>query len=519
MSRFKESLYFIKHMQAFDQYHILSETEFEKCFLEVWDGLKNYKEELIVAKQDKARKDIEKLREQVDKLDVHDDEHIDSFLDSLDNDSEDEYSLISRSMLYENLYASFRFIYQAEKVLDQMEVEGISFNQAQDLMTTCSMLQVNSTNVFLSLDDDFSFSKKYSICGDMYSMSASIYRKLHSICSSENVDSSEPIEVTKFDGILNKLRCKYICSSLLVLKLFLVFVVFYVSPLYSDGIHWVAGKLIRILREVLFNKRIIQFVVNGDFYGNSDKPHSTTRMYVYFAMGNSDRYCIRLDFPHQGEECIHLNINQPGIKQSTGFPMAKNNVKIRKLKDTDIFEELFYEADDLYWFRHDYAKKVKSIDNHETKKMLENLLHDQAHIEIGACNDGTAAESENVMKDDVTDFTLAFFEALNDYGIMPRMDGIFDNDRVYQYLLFEDYIYDVTLKLGNVEMNRQLGIGDDRFLKEQDVDYIANAVHKEFKGYIKMKFPYDDTLLNLADADMGYCDFIEKCLDRLDEMC
>lgn len=514
MSCFKQSLFFIKYMQEYDQYHILSEAEFEQCFLEDWDGFNKYKENLLAIRQNKASQDLECSREQVDKFNINDD-HIDVLLDSFGKDSNDEKLQISRSLLYEDLYASFRFVYQAEKVLDQMELEGISLDQAESLMTVCSMLQVSSTNVFLKLDDDFSFSKKYSICGDMYSMAASIYRKIHSICSSEGIDSGEHIQVTRFDRILNRLRCKYIRSSLMVLKMFLVFALLNVSPLYYDGVHKVSGGLIRILREVLFNKRIIQFVINGDFYGDSDKPHSTTRLYIYLAMGNSDRYCIRLDFPHQDEECIHLNLNHPGVKQSIGFPIAKNSRAIEDLKELDYFDGLFYESDDLYWFMHDFAKKVKAIDDSEIKKRLEDLLHVQAHIELGACDGGL----DDVTKDDVTDFTLAFFEALNDYGIMPRMDGIFDNDRVYQYLLFEDYIYDVTLKLGNVEMNRQLGIGDDRFLKEQDVDYIANAVHKEFKGYIKMKFPYDDTLLNLADADMGYCDFIEKCLDRLDEMC
>ena len=475
-SRFKQSLFFIKHMQHHDSYHILSDPEFEKRYIEKWDGFANFIKEKF---PDNTREDF------------------------------------SRISLHENLYASFRFIYLVDSILDKMELNGISLDVSDELTVACSMLQTNSTNVFLSLDDDFSFSKKYMICGDMYTLANNMYRKMLSICSTQHVDSSEPISITRYDGILNRLRCKYIRSSLMVLKMFLVLVVLNISPLYSEGIHSVAGELIQILREVLFNKRIIQFVINGDFYGNSDKPHSTTRLYIYFAMGNSDRYCIRLDFPHQGEECIHLNLNQPGVKQSIGFPIAKNSRAIEDLKELDYFDGLFYESDDLYWFMHDFAKKVKAIDDSEIKKRLEDLLHVQAHIELGACG----GELDGVTKVDVTDFTLAFFEALNDYGIMPRMDGIFDNDRVYQYLLFEDYIYDVTLKLGNVEMNRQLGIGDDRFLKEQDVDYIANAVHKEFKGYIKMKFPYDDTLLNLADADMGYCDFIEKCLDRLDEMC
>lgn len=470
-SRFKQSLFFIKHMQHHDSYHILSDPEFEKLYIEKWDGFANY------------------IKEQ--------------FPDLID--TREDFSRIS---LHENLYASFRFIYLVDSILDKMELNGISLDVSNELTVACSMLQTNSTNVFLSLDDDFSFSKKYMICGDMYTLANNMYRKMLSICSTQHVDSSEPISITRYDGILNRLRCKYIRSSLMVLKMFLVLVVLNISPLYAEGIHSVAGELIQILREVLFNKRIIQFVINGDFYGNSDKPHSTTRLYIYFAMGNSDRYCIRLDFPHQGEECIHLNLNQPGVKQSTGFPIGKNAKVISELKKLEYFDEIFYESDDLYWFRHDYAKEIKKHPDEYQK--LEKLLHDQSHIKI---------ESDGISKTSVTDFTMAFFEALNDYNIQPRMDGVTDNDRAYQYILFQDYIYDIELRLENVDLNRQLGIGDEAVLKERDLDTIANAVYDKFIEYIKEKFPYDETLLNLADADMEYSDFIGKCLDRLDEMC
>ncbi len=469
-SRFKQSLYFIKQTQTYNVYHLASDSEFEKKYLERWDGISDY---------------MEKHQEDIDA----------------------KYNL---SHLSENLYASFRFIYQVDLLLDQMECDGISLEKASNLMTACSMLQVNSTDVFIHLDDDFSFSKKYSICSDCYVLANNLYQQMIAICSARDIDSQQTIQISGYDEIITKLRSKYIRSSLMVLKIFLIFVILQTSPLYSDGVHAVADKLIQTLREVFFNKRIIQVVINGDFYGDSDKPHSTTRLYIYFAMNNSDRYCIRLDFPHQGEECIHLNLNQPGIKQATGFPIQKNSEILEKCREAECLEKFFYENDDLYWFRHDFAHELKKIKDTELHKELDDFQHVQSHLQI---------ESDSVSKANVTEFTMAIFEALNDYEIISRLDGTIDHDMAYQYILFQDYIYDVMLQLENVDFSRKLGISKYKLLKDKDIESANEIIHDTFRQYIKGKFPGDEVLLDLADADMNFYDFIMKCLDRLDTMC
>ena len=57
-----------------------------------------------------------------------------------------------------------------------------------------------------------------------------------------------------------------------------------------------------------------KMIVDTDIYGANKKFHKSTRIEVYFEMSNSGRYCIRLDHLYQGEETIHLNMNEPSRK-------------------------------------------------------------------------------------------------------------------------------------------------------------------------------------------------------------
>ena len=101
-------------------------------------------------------------------------------------------------------------------------------------------------------------------------------------------------------------------------------------------------------------------------------------------MGNSDRYCIRLDFPHEGEDNIHLNINEPAHKHSSGFPFGEDGYieAFNICQDEAVFNELFYFLNDLYWFRSNYATVIKHIgkNNKEQGQALEGFLQKMRHL-------------------------------------------------------------------------------------------------------------------------------------------
>lgn len=414
---------------------------------------------------------------------------------------------------YSNIYDSFKFIYDVDGILDEIFCEGLTLNHAESLMNSCSFLSTVSTNAMIYIDDDFSFAKKYSLANDLHLMAKAMYDSMMIIhtTSEEDYSRDDVLYISEFDELENCLSCKYIRNGIAVLKLFHVLAILQISPLHNDGVHKIAKKLIQLLREVLYDKRIIKMIVDTDFNGFNKKFHKSTRIKIYFAMSNSDRYCIRLDLPHQGEETIHLNINEPAHKQSTGFPFNGDEIqKARSIcEDDSIFNELFYFKDDMFWFRSNFITTVTKIGikDVEKGKKLKEFQHDRGHLCISLPDD------ENIRS--VSDFSAAFAEVMTEYE-KEYIYGDTDNndDILYQYMLFHDYIFDTVIKIKANDIHQKL-LGD--YLSHLDADSIDQTkLRSIFVKYIKEKFPFDIKLNEYADSDLSLCEMLLKCLDCID---
>lgn len=427
------------------------------------------------------------------------------------------------SGFYDAFYASVKLIYEIEIILEQIEYDGLTLNRAKSLFSICALLSVTSTDTLISLDNDFSFSKKYSVAQDIYIMASNIQETVmfvYSVASeSGTVSPDEPLTLTDYDELESRLCCKYIRNGITGLKLFHILALLEVSPAYDGELHQIADVLIQKLREVLFNKRIIKIVVDSDLYGRNDKSHKSTRLKIYFAMGNSDRYCIRLDFPHDGEECIHLNLNEPTHKQSTGFPFAEEEYQstIKICKGKEVFDQLFYYYDDLYWFRSCFAANVKKIGKNckEQEVALEQFHHDRSHIAI------SSSDKEDL--DSVREFSMAFAEAMFEYKLPGNYASTdTEDDGYYQLVLFQDYIFDTVLKIKYYVLESRIRVGDYKLSSEKDIyelDKLETDIKALFCKYIKKYLPQDTELLGYASQqDLKLCDFFDKCLDYLDNV-
>jgi hypothetical protein len=376
------------------------------------------------------------------------------------------------------------------------------------------MLKVTSTNALIELDDNCSFVKKYSLAQDIFTMAKEMNDSMLIVHSAleKSVSNEETITVTSYDTIYTRFCCKYIRNGIAVLKLFHVLALLQISPAYTDEVHVIAKKLIELLREVLYDKRVIRLLVDPDLYGNNPKAHKSTRLKIYFAMGNSDRYCIRLDFPHQGEESIHLNINEPARKQSTGFPFDRKWYEevFRICGDKTTFDSLFYYRDDLFWFRSDYTVRIRDIgkSNREKEKALEQFQHDRAHIEVlSSSKDNMAA---------VPCFSEAFAEAIADYEaicVYGKTDS--DDEELYKYILFQDFFFEKIIKLRSYEAGIRLTYNN--FQLNGRLSEIESAIKPLFCKYLKEQFPFDEELNNCVNQQMKLCELFSQCLDCLEE--
>ena len=244
------------------------------------------------------------------------------------------------------------------------------------------------------------------------------------------------------------------------------------------------------------------------------EPHKSTRIKIYFAMRNSDRYCIRLDFPHEGEDSIHLNMNQPGIKQSTGFPFGVSEYNKIKEECQGRVEasDLFYLSDGLYWFKSGYVSAMANIVDDDLKSDLEQFMHDRAHIKISSSD----SESKNA----VVLFSGAFAEAMIEYEAIPNIYGKTDSEDelIFKYALFLDYIYDSVIKLKYHEMGKILKVGKYYYKKESDMKNSLSKIIDVFRVYIQEKFPKDFELLNCTNNCYDISDFFEKCIDHVEKI-
>lgn len=519
-SRYKASIGFIKCFADENPYRLETDKDFVVNLMERPDGeiLKDFYKAFKNA-YDVRMDDIlnsiptdDSVLDMMDRLSVHDKVASSKYPYAMDPVSEGHF--------YMNLLASLRFTYQIERTLDDIEYDGLTFERTEALHQDCCFLATNSSNVMMKIDDEFDWNRHYMLCDDMVVMSDNMHKISWLYISYGRTDDdkeigiSDILEVTRFDNIEYRLSCKYIQESLRVIKLFIILVMLRISPFYSDDVHLISDKLIRALWETLYDKRVFRTVINGDLEGWSKGFHKSTRIKLFFAMGNSDRYCIRVDFPHDDVNYIHLNIDQPGNVTETGFPLddaERREVVARISKES--FDELFYERDGAFWFRSGFKSIVSDLfgKNSDMSDYLLEMLHGRGHIYIGDDSD----ESKRA----VSEFSAAFAEAMVDSGFLnnPYGDVTDEDGRLYQYYQFQDYLFDKAIRMRGFDLDMRIGI-HRKFENEVDYQKVYEMVREDVGDYIRIKFPFDDKLCVLADSYCTLEDLLEGCVDRLYEL-
>lgn len=424
----------------------------------------------------------------------------------------DSEKIIDRT--YANIYNSFLLLSRITGVMKEIDENGMCFQRAQTLMDLCGILRNASTNVMISLDNDFQWNKKYSSAKDIVDMTISIYDRMyryHSIIDDKNIKLTDPISLSKYDELEYKLTLKYIRNGLAVIRLFMILALFQVSPFYEEPTREIAKILVRILRDVLYNKRIIKVIVDNDTVGRNYKAHKTTRIKILFAMGNSDRYCIRVDFPHEGEESIHLNMNEPFVKQSVGFPFSNDEKAevVDHCKSETIFDKLFFLYDELYWFKNEYISAVESFLDDVEKPYFYDFARKQGHLVIKS----KSLENMRTVSIFAGEFAEALLECENTSYVYG--DTSEDNDELYRLFRFQDILFDLVIRLQACDMMDRIHVQKNKACIVSD----NNLVKLKQMVYTKVVelFPDATNLIEGYTADTNLKDYIGKCLDFLDQ--
>lgn len=197
------------------------------------------------------------------------------------------------------------------------------------------------------------------------------------------------------------------------------------SDLYSKSTQEIAKTLIMSFKELLADVRIEKMEIDTAIASGimREGVKTTTGIKIFFALENFDRYCLRIDFPHDGEEFLHYNLHEPGRKNALPLNTAQYNSLAGKYKHLD---ELFFHFNNLYWFRSNFISKLERMapekDSSEyenylyLRKELLDLFHKQGHYRMfgNDKNDGTGDDMKNdISESDMRVFVAEFGTALS----------------------------------------------------------------------------------------------------------
>ena len=289
------------------------------------------------------------------------------------------------------------------------------------------------------------------------------------------------------------------------------------SPLYSDSVREIAKSIALLFKEMLVNSRILKIVIEPNFMNSEFEVgfKKSTKIEIFFSLENGDRFCLRLDFPHEGVPYIHYNLHEP--LHATGLPIKFEEIgRLTELCGTrENFEKLFFVYDNLCWFRWNFLGKMKEIfdEKSEEAAKLENLFRRQSHYRM---------IDPKMGEDQVKEFLESFIIGLNSMDmancIYERTGTVSIDDMLakirirellhelvsaYYYLLIEDTLrggvqfklekHETGFTYQSVEKLKQAVIKGIR----NNLD--ANAIQEMFGDDLA-----EESLMDIVDTVMVY---------------
>lgn len=176
-----------------------------------------------------------------------------------------------------------------------------------------------------------------------------------------------------------------------ILKMMLPFICIIRSPEYKVLWKEYASVFLDAFRSLFFCGTIhkVQFQtapLTGDEKERGSE-NATTRLQIVFSLLNDDIFILRLDMPHQGCEKIHFNIEETieGGIISSGFPLTYDDERLQILKklSKSVFDSLFYESGNRYWFKSNFEQKLSRLDiESELRDEISEIFEQQSHKSI-----------------------------------------------------------------------------------------------------------------------------------------
>lgn len=384
------------------------------------------------------------------------------------------------------------------------------------------MIFSSSINTFISsliMDFDFrdygslNFNSNYMPNVMVSEYIGNMYRTEHMLTQYREFPIKQNISLDKELLVLNKKIDKDILiTGITFMQIQAILLLMECSTLYSKNVRMISKSILMIFKEILANARIRKIEIDTAICTGTIRKGTkkTTGIKIFFALENLDRYCLRLDFPHKGEEFLHYNLHEPGRK--TALPLSINQYNELKNKYVSV-DDIFFRFGNLYWFRNNFISKLDKLsppdytEEYESysafrKEMLQ-LFQDQGHYRIF---------SDDISKDDMIDFIGAFGSALSQNNISSASYADTDNDNIDKEL--------TKIKLKDI-LSNALAIYQRCSIEEQFFNISYDEPFAKLKTTLleALYNNFSDTISPFASYEEIYELKLKDILLILDELC
>ena len=270
-----------------------------------------------------------------------------------------------------------------------------------------------------------------------------------------------------------KIDKEIITTSVSFMQLQAILLLMESSKLYPEYIKKISKSILLIFKEILANARIEKIEIDSSISAGviRQRIKKTTGMKIFFALENTDRYCLRIDFPHNDVGYLHLNLHEPN--RETAIPLNSRQYNLLKIKYGDL-SDMFFKFGNLYWFRYHFEERVKKCHLAKGEEDISSqfiadmkkIFSKQSHYRL---------VEDNITKENMSEFIAEFGRALihtqvreTSYGYTEvenideeltkiKMKDIMINAfGLYQRFYIEEQIFQASYKVVFEKLKRKL---------------------------------------------------------------
>lgn len=223
-------------------------------------------------------------------------------------------------------------------------------------------------------------------------------------------------------------------------------------------------------------------------------------------MSNQDRYCLRIDFPHDQYAYIHFNIHEPGKKAGTGLPMSVDEYDTLQSVCSRDISLLFYEYGKQLWFRSDFESKLREIfpEKSEEYSVIIKKYKEKCHVRLS---------EDDVKKEDMKDMLLAFVEGMHVMKIdncLYEKTKTVDIECELQKIRMNSIIQEMFMLLDEIECKNNI------YGTDVEIEDFKLKVLERFQSnfdYLEISHLEKDKMLKMSD-----CEFLECLEEKIDKL-